>query len=252
MDLPTFVNTYLPYAQSVSSQTGLPVSYVLGQSAIETGWGSSNAATTGNNFFGISPGGSLAQYGSVGSGFNAYSSLINSPNYSGWSSLGTTDPYNIAAYLNQQGYSTTPTPTYANSVANASNEISNYLGGTSGASFGTNPTNTSSLSSIWQSPTGISDWFNSTPFGQAMNYDLSPQNTQNDPFANAVAQTLSGQSSSWTSTIGTWLERGVIIILGIVVVAFALRALTGGKSNIVVETSKKVVRTGSTLIGATT
>jgi flagellum-specific peptidoglycan hydrolase FlgJ len=71
MDVGTFVSTYLPYAQQVSAQTGLPVDFVLGQAAYETGWGTSNAASN-NNFFGISPGGNLASYSDVDSGFSAY------------------------------------------------------------------------------------------------------------------------------------------------------------------------------------
>lgn len=112
-DLASFVRSILSYAQQTSAQTGLPLDYVIAQSAQETGYGTSNAALNYNNYFGISPGGSLASYPSIGEGFSAYANLVNSryPGASGFS-----DPSQIAEYMVSQGYNTAD-PNYAGSVA---------------------------------------------------------------------------------------------------------------------------------------
>lgn len=113
-NLASFVQQYLPYAQSVSANTGLPVDYVLAQSAEETGYGTSNAALNLNNFFGISPGGTLAGYPSVGAGFDAYSSLVNN-RYPGAAQAGTS-PLAIAQAFVAGGYNTAD-PGYAQKVS---------------------------------------------------------------------------------------------------------------------------------------
>lgn len=94
----SFVSQYLPLAQSVATQTGLSPYTVLGQAALETGWGQS---VSGNNFFGISPGGSLATYSTPAQGFNAYAGLINS-RYSGAAAY--SDPADQALAIANAGY----------------------------------------------------------------------------------------------------------------------------------------------------
>lgn len=93
-----FVQQYLPLAQSVSLQTGLSPYTVLGQAALETGWG---ASVAGNNFFGVSPGGSLATYTSPTASFQAYANLINA-SYAGAAAY--TDPTDQALAIAQAGY----------------------------------------------------------------------------------------------------------------------------------------------------
>jgi hypothetical protein len=134
MSLTSFVQSVLPYAQQTSAQTGLPLDYVLAQSAEETGAGSSNAALNLNNYFGISPGGSLASYPNVGAGFSAYSNLINA-RYSGAS--GFSNPSDIASYMVGRGYNTTD-PGYAGKVAGLVPSVDAVLAtlGVSGGSSG--------------------------------------------------------------------------------------------------------------------
>lgn len=122
-----FVEQNLPYAESVSESTGLPVDYVLGQAALETGWGTSNAATSGNNYFGISPGGNLATYGSPAAGYDAYATLINT-SYPGAASAG--DAYSTASYLQGAGYATDPN--YATNVSGTAAQVDQILGQSSG------------------------------------------------------------------------------------------------------------------------
>jgi flagellum-specific peptidoglycan hydrolase FlgJ len=122
-----FVSTYLPYAQNVSQQTGLPVDYVLSQSALETGWGSSNAALSGNNFFGISNGaGGNAVYQDVSSGFQAFANLINSPRYSNVSGTVGNGPVAIGNALVSAGYNTAD-PNYAGQIASIVPTIDSVL-----------------------------------------------------------------------------------------------------------------------------
>lgn len=121
-----FINQYLPLAQQASAQTGLPTDFILGQAGLETGWGTSNAAVNGNNFFGISPGGNLATYATPADGFSAYANTINSPRYSGLWDVAGNGPAATAGYLQQQGYSTNPN--YASGVAGAVASVDQVLG----------------------------------------------------------------------------------------------------------------------------
>ena len=129
----TFVSNVLPYAQQVSANTGLPLDLIIAQSAQETGWGTSNAAVNGNNYFGISPGGSLASYPNIAAGFQAYANTINN-NFSGAASQGTVA--NILNYLQYGGsvgaYAASgngPDPNYAPQVAALVPQIDNALAG---------------------------------------------------------------------------------------------------------------------------
>lgn len=128
MSVASFVQQFLPQAQSVSNQTGLPVDYVLGQAGLESGWGTSNAAVTGNNFFGISPGGTLASYASPSAGFAAYGSLVSTPNYSSAIAAAAAggSAQQIAQSMNDSGYSTTPD--YAARVSSAVSAVDSALG----------------------------------------------------------------------------------------------------------------------------
>jgi flagellum-specific peptidoglycan hydrolase FlgJ len=49
----TFVKTHQADAATVAQQLGLPTENILGLSGIESGWGLSRIATTGNNFFSL-------------------------------------------------------------------------------------------------------------------------------------------------------------------------------------------------------
>lgn len=117
----TFVQTYLGDAENVSAQTGLPVDYVLGQAALESGWGGSYSAQNRNNFFGISPGGQLASYGSPGASFQAFANLING-NYQGW---GGNTAGQIGDSINGMGYS--QTADYGSRVQGTTNTVDGVL-----------------------------------------------------------------------------------------------------------------------------
>jgi flagellum-specific peptidoglycan hydrolase FlgJ len=71
----TFVQTYWPLAQDIAGATGLDPTVVLGQAAQETGWGQH---VSGNNIFGITPGGNLASYPDIPTAAQAYVDLIKS------------------------------------------------------------------------------------------------------------------------------------------------------------------------------
>lgn len=157
-----FVNQFYGLAQQISAQTGLAVDYILGQAGLESGWGTSNAAVNGNNYFGISPGGSLASYDSPAAGFAAYGNLINGSNYSGvigaaGSGAGS-GALATANYLNGQGYSTTPN--YGSLVQGAVNSVDQVLGGAPTASGGS-PTASAGGTAASQEPavlSGLSSW----------------------------------------------------------------------------------------------
>ncbi len=130
-----FVSQYLPYAVQTSQQTGLPVDFILAQSALETGWGSSNAAQNYNNFFGISPGGSLASYGSPAEGFSAFGNLLSSPAYSGVSGYASQGPLALGNAIQAAGYN--PNPAYGGQIASLVPQIDQLLQGTGNGQYAT-------------------------------------------------------------------------------------------------------------------
>lgn len=148
-----FVDQYLPYAQSVSQQTGIPVSYILGQAGEESAWGTSNQALTNNNFFGINNPGSTsgtdyAGYSSPQDGFNAYGNLISTPNYASALSIANNggSAYDYASALQTAGYATDTdqygNPVYGTKVAGATASVQQYLnnqGGSGAVSDAYNP-----------------------------------------------------------------------------------------------------------------
>lgn len=111
-----FVGTYGPLAQDVANATGLDPKTVLGQIAVETGWG---RHMSGNNPFGISPGGKVASYGSISEGAQAYVDLINRKYQV--ASTGQT-PASQASIMVQGGYNTAD-PDYAAKVAKTAERV---------------------------------------------------------------------------------------------------------------------------------
>lgn len=68
-------------ARMASSRTGVPVSVILAQWAIETGYGTSRAWLKGNNYAGVSPGGRLADYPTRTDGLAAYIATLQHRRY---------------------------------------------------------------------------------------------------------------------------------------------------------------------------
>lgn len=187
-----FVARYLPQAQQASARTGLPTDVILGQAGLESGWGTSNAAQ-GNNFFGISPGGTLATYATPDAGFDAYSSLINSGRYSGVSSVAGSGAQAIGDYLNGQGYS--QTPDYGSRVAGATSAVDQVLGGLDGlGSGGATPAGGSPTAAAGGTSPGA-------------------------PAATQSSGGLFGQATTWLADHAT---RAVLILLAIILLAGAM------------------------------
>jgi Mannosyl-glycoprotein endo-beta-N-acetylglucosaminidase len=104
-----FTTTYGPLADDISKATGLDSSVVLGQAAQETGWGNH---VSGNNIFGISPGGKVASYPDTSTAAQAYVDLINR-RYAVASKF--PNPDQQARAITQLGYNSAD-KTYADSV----------------------------------------------------------------------------------------------------------------------------------------
>lgn len=223
-----FVNQYLPYAQQVSQQTGLPVNYILGQAGEETAWGTSPAAVSGNNFFGISPGGSLATYSSPAAGFAAYGDLINSR----YSVDPSASPYDIASTLQAEGYASDPN--YGSSVAGFTTQVDQVLGGTPGFSGGgstgsmttitVNPTTEQLDNTLGLDPNSVAGGVPGDPFttyspnlGGGAPYSGAPYG--GDP-SNPVAPG-SSSSTPW-GLIEEIAIRVLLVLVGLVLIAGAL------------------------------
>ena len=168
-DQVNFIGQNLPYAIGASQQTGLPVDFILGQSANETGYGTSNLATMFNNFFGITNGGvqnGYASYGSAAGSFQNYADLIN--NQYDTSGLSGASAFDIASSLQSQGYA--QDPNYGSKVAGTTSTIDNILqnfglsqfigtpasGGTSASGTGSNSSGGGLLDF-----SGLTKWANS-------------------------------------------------------------------------------------------
>lgn len=215
-----FVNQYLPYAEQVSQQTGLPVDYVLGQAGEETGWGTSSAAVNQNNFFGISPGGSLATYSSPAEGFGAYANLIGS-NYSGVNTSGS--PFDIAQQLQSAGYASDPN--YASNVAGAVNSVDQVLGaeGDGGGTGGSGTYNIFGPTGSWVGQTTDPSLVPSgDTYSPADPGNLLGGGQSGTPSGNSPVDVGSGNSTGTSAASESWwgelAERALIVIIGIVLI----------------------------------
>lgn len=144
MEAKNFFELYSPFAQSVQTTHGIPASVVLGQSALESGWGESSLANLYNNFFGIKGEGdagsvylptkefidgkeittlaAFARYSSPEAGFTAYGNLIgNASRYQGYREADS--PQAAIRAIAKGGYATDPS--YADKVIKVMD--SNYL-----------------------------------------------------------------------------------------------------------------------------
>lgn len=111
----SFIDTYGTLAQDIGEKTGLDPTLVLGQLAHETGWGEH---ISGNNVFGISPGGKVAAYQSVPEAAQAYVDLINR-RYSGAASK--QGIYGQAQAISSAGYG--PNKGYGGLIANVADSV---------------------------------------------------------------------------------------------------------------------------------
>ena len=131
-----FVNTMLPYALDASRTSGIPASFMIGQAALETGWGRREIVaadgTQSYNLFGIKAGsnwkgpvvevttteyidgvpqksvGRFRAYGSYAESFRDYANLLkNTPRYASVLEQ-TGDAAGFARGLQQAGYATDP------------------------------------------------------------------------------------------------------------------------------------------------
>ena len=126
-----YLQSIYPYASQAASQLGVPVSAVLAQSALETGWGTSNAWQNLNNPAGINVAGAAtgenyAAYSSPAAGYAAYANLVASQ-YPG--AVGASTPYQYANALAAGGWATDPY--YASKIDAIANgpTIQGFLGG---------------------------------------------------------------------------------------------------------------------------
>lgn len=103
-----FTATYGPLAEDISKETGLAPETVLSIVAQETGFGDH---FIGNNIFGISPGGKVAQYPSIQAAGKAFVDLVKT-RYSDAS--GGATPEDQVRLLSARGYN--PNPAYPGAV----------------------------------------------------------------------------------------------------------------------------------------
>ena len=147
----SFTNKMAGYAQQASNATGLPAQFMLGQAALETGWGKKEIkgadGTQSNNLFGIKAGGSwtgktvsavtteyingekqtrvekFRAYDSYADSFKDFANLISSnPRYQNvLNNLGNINSY--ADAMAKAGYATDPD--YAKKLASVIKRVSN-------------------------------------------------------------------------------------------------------------------------------
>jgi hypothetical protein len=89
MTVASFVADVLPDARIASTRTGVPVSVVLAQWGIETGWGTSSAWLRGHNYAGVSGAAGVNAYPDRATGLASYISTMNLGFYSSVRSAGT-------------------------------------------------------------------------------------------------------------------------------------------------------------------
>jgi flagellar protein FlgJ len=131
-----FIDKMWPHAVEAAKETGLPPHFIIGQAALESGWGSreikAHDGSTTHNLFGVKAGRSWSgetaaakttefvagvkekvvdkfrQYSSYGEAFKDYANLLKSnPRYAAVLQAGN-DPHAFAHGLQKAGYATDP------------------------------------------------------------------------------------------------------------------------------------------------
>jgi flagellar protein FlgJ len=131
-----FIDKMWPHAVEAAKETGLPPHFIIGQAALESGWGSreikARDGSTTHNLFGVKAGRSwggetaaakttefvagvkenvvdkFRQYSSYGEAFKDYANLLkNNPRYASVLQAGN-DPHAFAQGLQKAGYATDP------------------------------------------------------------------------------------------------------------------------------------------------
>lgn len=144
-----FVHRMLPHAQQASHNSGIPAHMIIGQAALESGWGRHEIrmpdGSSSHNLFGIKAGpdwkGKVAEvttteyhngvahkqvakfraYDSYAQAFNDYAKLLsNNPRYS--AALQQNSASGFASAIQQAGYATDPR--YAEKLAQVINQVS--------------------------------------------------------------------------------------------------------------------------------
>ena len=125
-----FVKQFAPMAKKVSQATGLSKSFVLGEWANETNWGSSKAFVLNHNLEGLKPyGGLVPGKDSKYAGFSGYKSFIKAdiatltaPRYAKAlkAAQAGASPRAVASLLHTEGFATSPT--FAQTVAATTRE----------------------------------------------------------------------------------------------------------------------------------
>lgn len=115
----SFIAQYGSAAQSASTRLGIPQQYVLGQWALETGWGTKFAGSYNvGNVQGNDP--VPRSYKSLDEGVNAYVKVMQLDRYS--SALKSTSPGEFGMNLKAGGYAADPD--YAFKIGNVINSVS--------------------------------------------------------------------------------------------------------------------------------
>lgn len=143
-----FIQKLLPHAREAERQTGVPASYILGQAALESGWGKGeirNADGSGSfNLFGIKAGGrwqgataevmtteyadgqpgrqraAFRSYGSYTEAFTDYARLLSGSSRYAGAVRGATSAESFAQGMQRAGYATDPQ--YASKLARTINQ----------------------------------------------------------------------------------------------------------------------------------
>lgn len=121
-----FLSSYNDYAKGVSYQTGIPSDFILGQWALETGWGTSFA---GKYNVGNIQGAAARPYNytSQQAGVQAYGNTLSNMRYSAARTAETPEAFGQA--LKNAGYATDPS--YASKIADTIKNVVSLRGGES-------------------------------------------------------------------------------------------------------------------------
>lgn len=127
----SFIDTYKSYAKGVSYQTGIPSDFILGQWALETGWGTKFAgAYNVGNIQGAAA--KPYDYVNLQAGVKAYGDTLSNLRYSDARMASTPEAFGAA--LKNAGYASDPD--YASKIAATINSVSGILGSESNTSGG--------------------------------------------------------------------------------------------------------------------
>jgi len=242
----SFIDSIWPQAVEASKRTGVDPSIIVGQSALETGWGKS---APNNNYFGIKgPGGNQqtkeflnGKWVTITDSFRGYSSMADS--VKGYADFITSNPRyrdfmgaktieQQLSELQQSGYATDPN--YAKKVGSIADTVKGYIGQAS-----------NDVKAIGDKVAAIGSSVGSGDLSGVVKGVTELLGGEPETAGDSSSDTGGGISGflEWVKELfsANTAARGAAIVIGFILIAGAIISLTG-TDKVITETAKTAAK----------